>query len=366
MSIEQKIGQMVMFGFPGYTLSKETRNFFEKHYIGNFILFERNYKSVQQLVELTTDLHGISKDFIPIIAVDQEGGRVIRFKKPFTSLPSAQTIGRIIKNNEKAIKISYEIGKILGSELSAVGVNMNLAPVLDILTNERNSVIGDRSYGADPLLVSQIGLSLVAGMQDQKVIACGKHFPGHGDTEVDSHKGLPVVHHDIKRLWTRELRPFNHCIKNGMLAIMSSHVKYDKIDDKFPASLSEKIIGKLLRKAMGFTGIVLTDDLGMGAIKKNYKITEAGVLSVKAGNDIVMVCNDIEEQKRVYDALCEAVIKKEIEEYKINEAVGRILRIKRQFLEPFKPDGKREKEVIGSEANQKFVESLISLSKGIV
>lgn len=366
MRIEEKIGQLLMFGFRGTELNKETRNFFEKNCIGGFIVFERNYKDLVQLINLTSDIHALTKGTIPLIAVDQEGGRVIRFRDPFTQIPPAYLIGKVVSCSKNSVKISYEIGKILGSELNIVGLNMNLAPVLDLSTNAKNKVIGDRSFGSEPNLVSQIGLSMVAGMQDQHVIACGKHFPGHGDTDDDSHNVLPVLHHDTKRLLNTEIKPFAHCVKNGLLSVMIAHVKYSKIDDKNPASISELIVGKLLRKALRFTGIAITDDLGMGAIKKNYKIEEAALLSIKAGADIIMVCDDIDVQKRVYDRLFNAAVKKEIDEFRINESVARILRIKNQFLLPFKPDIKRAKEVVGNNSYRKFIDLLETQIKGMV
>jgi beta-N-acetylhexosaminidase len=365
MKLEEKIGQLLMIGFSGAELNKQTRDFCERNHIGGFILFERNYKSLPQLINLTSELHEISKGTTPLIAVDQEGGRVIRFREPFTQIPPANTIGKLISRDKDSVKISYEIGKIIGSELSVSGVNMNLAPVLDLHTNARNMVIGDRSFGSDPILVSQIGLSMVAGMQDQHVIACGKHFPGHGDTEDDSHKVLPVVQHDIKRLLSVEIRPFSHCVKNGMLSVMTAHVKYEKIDNQYPASISEIIVGKLLRKSLRFTGIVITDDLGMGAIKKNYSVEESALLSIKAGADIVMVCNDIEVQKRVYESLLNAVLNKKIEETRINESVARILRIKNQFLLPFKSDVKKAAEVVGNNSHRKFMSFLEAQMKGL-
>jgi len=300
-----------------------------------------------------------------LIAVDHEGGRVHRFKDAFTQFPSAYSIGQLISGNKNSIKYIYEIAHIMGMELGAVGINMNLAPVLDLITNPENKVIGDRSFGRDPILVSQIGLSMVAGLQDQHVVACGKHFPGHGDTDVDSHSALPVLHHDLKRLMNTEIRPFAHCIKNGILSIMTSHIKYEQLDNEYPASLSEVIVGKLLRKGLRFTGIVITDDLGMGAIVKNFKVEDSAVQSIKAGTDIIMICNNLEKQKRVYHALYEAVVKKRIEEIKINESVARILRIKKQFLQPYKKDLKRAKEVVGSDKHRKFLEFLKDQLRGV-
>lgn len=366
MKLEEKIGQLLMVGFDGHEINKQTRDFFEKNHIGGFILFERNYKDLTQLISLTAELHGLSKGPIPLIAVDQEGGRVIRFREPFTQFPSASVIGKLISQDKNSVKISYEIGKIIGSELSACGLNMNLAPVLDLYTNPKNKVIGDRSFGMDTILVSQIGLSIVAGLQDQHVIACAKHFPGHGDTDDDSHNVLPVFKHDIKRLMNTEIKPFAHCIKNGVLSIMTAHVLYKKIDNKYPASISEIIIGKILRKTLRFTGIVVTDDLGMGAIRKNFSIEESAILSIKAGADVIMVCNDLDIQKRVYEKLFNGVIKNTIDESRINESVARILRIKNQFLLPFKADIKKAKEFVGNNSHKKFINSLETQMKGMV
>lgn len=328
MTLEEKIGQMVIIGLDGYTMDDNTKKMIEDNRVGGFILFGDNVKSSDQLLDLVNSLKRTnSKNKLPLfISVDQEGGRVSRMPGEFKNLPSNQTIGKV--NNED---FSYEIGSILGEEIKALGFNMNYAPVLDINSNPKNPIIGDRSFGTNAELVSKLGVQTMKGIQKSGVIPVVKHFPGHGDTSVDSHIGLPSVDNDMSRLKSFELIPFNNAIKNGADAVMVAHILLNKIDSENPASLSKTIITDILRNELNFQGLVITDDMTMGAILKNYTISDAAIKSVNAGTDILLVCHGHDNEVAVIDALKKAVEDSTISEERIDESVYRILKLKDKY-----------------------------------
>lgn len=328
MTLDEKIGQMVIIGLDGYTMDDNTRSMIENNRVGGFILFGENVKSSDQLLSLVNSLKSTnSKNNIPLfISVDQEGGRVNRMPVEVKNLPSSQKIGKV--NNED---FSYEIGNILGEEIKEFGFNMDFAPVLDINSNPKNSVIGDRSFGTNAEVVSKLGIQTMKGIQTAGVIPVVKHFPGHGDTSVDSHIGLPSVENDMTRLKSFELVPFNDAIQNGADAVMVAHIILNKIDAENPASLSKTIITDLLRNEMNFDGLVITDDMTMGAIVKNYTISDAAIKSVNAGSDIVLVCHGNDNEVAVINNLKKAVENGTISEERINESIYRILKLKDKY-----------------------------------
>ena len=328
MTLEEKIGQMVIIGLDGYTMDDNTRKMIGDDRVGGFILFGENVKSSDQLLALVNSLKSTnSKNKLPLfISVDQEGGRVNRMPAEFKNFPANQTIGKV--NNGD---FSYEIGSILGEEIKALGFNMDFAPVLDINSNPKNLVIGDRSFGTNAEVVSNLGIKTMKGIQTSGVIPVVKHFPGHGDTSVDSHIGLPSVDNDMNRLKSFELVPFNDAIKNGADAVMVAHIVLNKIDSQNPASLSKTIITDILRTQLNFNGLVITDDMTMGAIVKNYTISNAAIKSVNAGSDIVLVCHGHDNEVAVIDALKKAVEEGTIPEERINESIYRILKLKYKY-----------------------------------
>ena len=327
MKLSHKIGQMMMVGFEGTSPSKEIEDLIKKHCISGVILFSRNIESPEQCAELTNALQRLSPDAPLLIAVDQEGGRVSRLAKPFTQFPSARTVGRC-----NSVPLTYSYAEAMSRELLAVGINMNLAPVLDINTNPRNPVIGDRAFGEKPTLVSKHALAVIASMIDQKLIPCGKHFPGHGDTSHDSHESLPKVTLALSRLTDRELRPFQHAIENRLPCLMTAHVCCHAFDDDLPASLSENVVKVLLRETMKFEGVVMTDDLEMKAITDSYSVAEAAVRAVSVGSDLVLVCHRSDRQMAAIEALTQAVERGEISEKRIDQSLDRLLSLKEQFL----------------------------------
>ncbi len=365
MNLEQKIGQLLMVGFKGLSPSREIKELITKYHIGGVILFERNIKSPLQIAELCQELQSLSPETPLFIAIDQEGGKNFsRLKNPFTRFPGNRGLGQCFLET-KSIKLAYQFGEITAKELSAVGINFNLAPVLDVNTNPKNPIIGKRAFGEDPHLVSELGLAVIAGLQDNKVIACGKHFPGHGDTIVDSHKELPIIDHDLERLRKVELRPFEHAIKNGLKTVMTAHVLYSKLDDKFPATLSRRIIDGLLREELGFKGLVLTDDLEMGAIANSFEIGEATAKAVKAGINILLISHHPDKQKRAFEAIATAVKKGEISQEMIDFSWKWIIDLKKSFLCPSPPpEAERIKQIVGAPEHREVAKEIKRYSSG--
>jgi beta-N-acetylhexosaminidase len=257
------------------------------------------------------------------IAVDQEGGRVARLKAPFTAFPSAAVVGRVDSE-----EYTGHLARALGSELSAVGIDMDMAPVLDVLSNPANTVIGDRAFGSDPRRVAGLGTAFTRGLQAAGVIAVGKHFPGHGDTVLDSHVALPVCDRSAAELNACELLPFGAAIAAGLQAIMTAHVIYRAWDAEFPATLSPAILTGVLRGQMGFQGVIISDDLGMAAVSQTMAWEEVPVQALRAGVDLLLICHHRERQEEAYARVLDAVECGELEETLIDRAVARIHRLK--------------------------------------
>ncbi|HHV19112.1 MAG TPA: beta-N-acetylhexosaminidase [Thermoanaerobacterales bacterium] len=327
MTVDEKVGQMVMIGLEGYEKDPYAQEMITKYKVGGFIFFKRNIKNAYQTLTLINSLKEANRENkIPLFfAVDEEGGRVTRMPAEFTKLPTSRAIGKI--NSED---FAFEVGSIIGQQLKSLGFNMNFAPVLDIDSNPNNPVIGDRSFGHNEEIVSKLGTATMKGIQSQ-VISAVKHFPGHGDTSTDSHISLPVVNHDMDRLKDFELVPFAQAIENGADMVMVAHILLPKIDQENPVTLSETVITDILREEMKFNGVIITDDMTMGAITENYDIGDAAVKSVRAGADIVLICHDNEKQVTVLEALKEAVADGVISQESLDEHVYRILKLKQKY-----------------------------------
>lgn len=328
MTIDEKIGQMILVGIDGYTLNENTKSLLQKSKVGGVILFADNVQETNQLLKLLNSLKSENQqNKIPLfLSVDEEGGRVTRMPAEFKKIPTSKAIGKI--DDEK---LSYNIGSSIAYEIGSFGFNMDFAPVLDINSNPNNPVIGNRSFGTNVSIVSSLGIQTMKGIQSQNIIPVVKHFPGHGDTSVDSHMGLPSVNNDLKRLKSFELKPFADAIKNNADAVMIAHILLPKIDKENPSSMSKTIITDILRKDLKFNGVIITDDMTMGAITKNYNISEAAIKSVKAGTDIVLVCHGYDNELAVINALKNSVAKGDISEKRIDESVYRIMTLKGKY-----------------------------------
>ncbi len=327
-----KIGQLFMVGFDGTTVSDDLAAFINEYKPGGVILFSRNLESVEQIVELTNDLQRCSSHSPLLIAIDQEGGRVSRLPKEFTIFPPCELLGRC-----NSSELAYAAAATTAKELRAVGINMNMSPVLDVNSNPANPVIGDRAFGSTPEPVRELGLVTVGGLQHNGVVACGKHFPGHGDTTADSHKELPIVTAPRERLEQIELPPFRHAAAHGVATMMTAHVLYHALDHERPATLSPLIIGTLLRQQLQYDGVVLTDDLEMHAIIDHYGIEEATVRSILAGCDMPLICQDRNREVAAIGALDKAVADGTISPERLKQSLVRVARLKQRFLAPYKP-----------------------------
>jgi len=329
--------------------------------MGGVILFQNNLQDPLQIAKLNNQLQRLSTLAPLLIMIDQEGGRVSRLPPHFTRFPAGALLGYCNSH-----KLSYRVGQATARELRAVGINMNLAPVLDVNTNPANPVIGDRAFGSNPTLVSKLGLAMMVGLEDQGVIACGKHFPGHGDTVKDSHHELPTVSHPMNRLIQVEFKPFQHAIENRMKAIMTAHVIYSALDPRFPATLSRKIITKLLREAMRFRGLVLTDDLYMKAVTDHYQLSEAVLKAIAAGADLLLVCRNPELQANILEDLCKAVRRGTISEKRIDLSLSRILSLKEKMLLPYRPTSAKDiKTAVGHPDHKKIAQEILDRTSHI-
>jgi beta-N-acetylhexosaminidase len=328
MSTNEKIGQMVLAGIQGTTMNTKTKALIESYQIGGIIFYKDNLASTQQAVELIHSLkQSNAKNRIPLwLSLDEEGGRVTRLPNELVKFPANQEIGKV--NNSK---FAFAVGSTMGSELKAYGLNVDFAPVLDINSNPDNPIIGNRSFSPKADIVAKLGIQTMKGLQSQNIVSVVKHFPGHGDTSVDSHIGLPVVQHDLKRLREVELVPFAQAIRNQADAIMVAHILLPKLDAKHPASFSKAIITDLLRKELGFQGVVISDDMTMGAVAQNYEIGEAAVQAVLAGTDVVLVGHDYDKETSVIQALRQALLNKRITIEMLNSSVTRILKLKSKY-----------------------------------
>jgi len=354
VKLREKVGQLFMLGFQGTELTEDLRQLIKAYHPGGVLLFSRNLTDPEQAARLTNALQKLTPKMPLLVAIDQEGGRVARLPKGFTVFPGQGTLGRA-----GTVSLAYSFAEVTARELRAIGVNMNLSPVLDVNTHPQNPVIGDRSFGTDPELVETLGLAVIAGLQDNGVLACGKHFPGHGDTEADSHKELPTVSHGLGRLHEIELRPFAHCFQNGLAAVMTAHVRYPALDQEHPATLSPAILTDLLRSQLQFKGLVLTDDLEMHAILDHYSIEAAAIRALNAGADILLVCKDPERQATAMNAVYRAVKDGDIPDLRFEHAVLRVLEAKERYLLPYTPaDPKHAAERVGTKAHREVAHSI--------
>ena len=321
MSLLEKIGQMVMIDYRNVTeMTKEFETLLIKYNPGGFILFKSNIDNYKQTNKLLNDIKEIG-DIKPIIAVDQEGGRVQRLDERvgFDKYPAMMELSN---DCEKAFQLGFK----MGSELRELGIDMNMAPVLDIFSNIENRVIGDRAFGRDPEIVFRMALAYASGLRDANVLAVGKHFPGHGETLVDSHIDLPILNKTFEELKLLELIPFREAINKKIPGIMIGHIAVPKVtNEMLPASLSKKMINDLLRKNMGYQGIIMTDSLKMKALTKYFTNEEIYLSSVLAGNDMLVMPDNI---RKIYEVIYRGVHDGRIAEEQINKAVFRILKTK--------------------------------------
>lgn len=325
LSLEEKVGQMLMFAFHGCEFNEQLKTQIDEFHLGGVIHFARNIINPDQVLELNKNIQEYSK-YPMFIGVDQEGGIVQRITKGTTPFPGAMALSASQQN----IRLLHSY---VGNDLKQMNYNMVFAPVADINNNPSNPVINSRSYSDDKDLVSKYVIEAFKGFQDANLIPTVKHFPGHGDTSVDSHVSLPMVKKTRKEIENLELVPFKAAIDAGIEGVMVAHIVYPAYDDLYPSTLSKTIITDVLREKLGFKGLVVTDSLTMGAINNNYTKKEIVTLAANAGIDVLIFCGkaDINEQREIYQSFIESIKEGNISLEIIDKAVLRILEYKKKY-----------------------------------
>lgn len=300
MSLPQLCGQLLVVGFEETTLPGHLAAALSAGLRAGVILFRHNLPSIEATWSLCREVcNACNPDLPPLISVDQEGGRVARLPQPARALPSMRTLGLL--NDVDCVR---RAAGVVARGLAVMGFNCNFAPVLDVDSNPQNPVIGDRSFSSDPRLVAHLGLAFARGLSKAGIMACGKHFPGHGDTLLDSHVALPTVNRSRSHLERVELLPFREAVAQPIDALMTAHVVYPNLDaSNTPATLSPIIISELLRKQWGYQGLVVSDDLGMKALSAKYSPETCAILAIRAGCDVILQCHNTGEDDRILEAL---------------------------------------------------------------
>ena len=331
--IRRHVGQLAIAGFPGHEIPSDLRALAREFDLGGIILFARNVAAPDQVAEVSREAQSLAQELPLWVSVDQEGGRVARLKAPFTIWPPMQTLGR-----SGDTQLAVRFARALAAELKAVGISLDYTPVLDVYTNPKNSVIGDRALAERAEDVASLGRAIITTLQSEGIAACGKHFPGHGDTSADSHHELPLVEHPPDRLRAVELVPFREAIAAGVAAVMTAHVLVPSLDEERPATLSPRIVTGLLKQELGFEGLVLTDDIEMRAISARYGVPEATVAAISAGVDAVLMCGTSQEvQVAALEAVIRAVEQGTLPLKRVEDALERHRRVKERFLAPAHP-----------------------------
>ncbi len=330
MDLREQIGQRLVIGFPGERMSPEFQRLVKEYKVGNVILFQRNLKSMEQVKELCSSIQELVRretGHDAFITIDQEGGKVTRLPGDGCNVPGAMATAATGEVENAEI-----LSHITARELKAVGVNFNLAPSMDINNNPENPVIGVRSYGDTAETVAAFGTAAFRGFCKGGVLSCAKHFPGHGDTAVDSHVGLPVIDKTLEELEAMELKPFRAAVEAGIPAVMGSHILFPKLEpDSVPCTMSRRIITGILKDRIGFRGLVVSDCMEMDAIQKYYGTVKGVVAAMAAGVDMVLVCHTAALQEESAKAVYQAVEDGRISREEMRESAGKIIRLKEEY-----------------------------------
>ncbi len=331
------IGQQMIVGLQGTSLTEIEKKFIIENDIGGVILFTRNVESPEQLHALVTEIQGLrhkTKSQAPLlVSIDMEGGRVHRLKAPFTQWPSLRKMGDI-----DSTSIAFKFAQNMGDELRALGINLNFAPCVDVLTNPKNEVIGDRSISEDPEMVSKIASALVRGYIKSGVQPCAKHYPGHGNTLLDSHEALPVEDRSLEELRDRELVPFKKVFRARLNFLMTAHILYKKVDPEWPATLSATWINRILKQDFRYRQFVITDDLDMKALTNHYDKSVIPVQALQAGASILLYCHELDSPQLGLEAVIKAVENNSLPREVIQKNHDDLLAFKKEhLLPPYEP-----------------------------
>jgi beta-N-acetylhexosaminidase len=331
--LRRHAGQLAMIGFAGYSVPQDVRLLAREFDLGGVVLFARNVEAPEQVAELARAVAELADELPLWVATDQEGGRVARLKEPFTVWPPMMTLGR-----SGDADLTARFARALAAELTAVGISLDFTPVLDIHTNSANRVIGDRALSERADEVARLGTVIIRTLQAEGIAACGKHFPGHGDTSADSHDELPIVEQPPDRIERVELVPFRAAIEAQVASILTAHVLIPSIDDARPATLSPRIVDGMLKRMLGFEGMVITDDLDMKAISATTGAGDAAVAALAAGCDVALMCSPNQQaQVGAIEAIIHAVENRTLPFRRVEDALKRQRRVKERFLAPPRP-----------------------------
>lgn len=322
-------GQSLIVGFDGARYTRSIGSWFKKIRPAGVIIFARNIQNADQTRTLISDIVKLSEDesLAPLfVCVDQEGGRVTRLPREYPPFPTARELGK--DGSDELVETTHAR---MGEALAGLGFNVDFAPVLDLDTNPANPVIGDRSFGPDPEKAARLGRAAIRGLRSAGLLSCGKHFPGHGDTSLDSHHHLPVDPRPAGRIEESDLRPFREAIAENVEFIMTAHVIYPAYDVKLPATLSEKIVTGLLRERLGYGGLIVGDDMDMKAVSDNWGVEESTELALNAGVDLLLVCHETERRDAVHESLRRMILEGAITPESASARLGRIFAAKNKI-----------------------------------
>ncbi len=333
--INRKIGPLFIVGIPGPEIDDFTIDLIKDYHLGGIILFKRNIIEPVQLARMCRDIQRLSMKYsgVPMfLAIDQEGGRVARLKEPFTQFPGNEAIGKNTSPEQSALDFAGTTAR----EMSLVGLNMNLAPVLDIAQQDMEAHLVGRCFSSEPSLVAGLGEIVINALQQGGIMAVAKHFPGLGKANLDPHLNLPIIEVPLEEMNSIHLLPFARVIETEVSAIMSSHAVYPALDPGVPATLSQKIITGLLREKMQFKGLVISDDLEMGAISKEIGVPQGVSDAFDAGVDLLLICKDQTHIINSMELVRDKFLKGDISNERLERSLEKIASYKRRFLCPLK------------------------------
>jgi len=358
--LKHAAASLLIVGFPGLMPDPAVLDLIQRG-VGGTILFRRNIESPEQVMDLLNQLQDARLGDLPLIAsVDQEGGTVARLKAPLTEFPDLACLGQTGDAN-----LAEQLGAALAQELLPLGFNLNFAPVLDVNSNPHNPVIGVRALSADPERVARLGIAIIRGMQTHGLLACGKHFPGHGDTRTDSHFELPELPHGMDRLRRLELVPFRAAVAAGVATLMTAHIQFTAVDPLVPATLSRAVIQGLLRDELGFTGVVVSDDLEMKAIVDHFGVADAVVRGLDAGVDAFLVCHAASRQEEALEALVKAGESSSRGRSRLLQSAGRMRALRKGFLPYEKGVFSNVLPWLGAAAHRALAETIRARAAGL-
>ena len=323
-------GSLILTGIKGLTLNEEEKHFLKQEKVGGVILFSHNFSDPAQLAELVNSIQSLRDEWPLFISVDHEGGRVMRFKKGFTQFPSMHEMASV-----DSPKLTYEVHAVMAKELAACGINLSFSPVCDVWTNPENKVVGDRAFGHSPDEVEKHVSAAIRGLQTHGVLSCAKHFPGHGDTLKDSHNDLPLIKNSLNDLRAREIQPFVKAAKSRVEFMMMAHLPVDALDEKLPTSLSPRAY-EFLREETKFTKIVITDDMEMKAVSDGWSVTDAAVMAIAAGADM-LIYRQMSDAEKAVEAIREAITSKKIKKEDFLDKISRVEKCKSDNLREYRP-----------------------------